>query len=319
MIQITFENASSLWFLLTLPALIFAHFYFLRHAKRKALLFANFKTLKRITGKNLITKNYTLLIFRLFALLFLILALSGVTLWYEGNSNKNDFVFAIDTSASMSSRDVQPTRLEAAKDDAKEFIDALGSNTKIGVVSFAGVALIDTPPIDDKSKVKHIIENISLLKSGGTDIPSAIITSTNLLLDKKRGRSIILITDGSNTIETFLDNSLQRAIDYANEYHVHINTLGIGTSKGPVGYLPKYYNVSAIYNEKNLIKIANSTGGVYDHADNSEELKKALELIVKQRSKQLLRKDLRSQFMLLALLFLFSEWVLINTRFRGLP
>ncbi len=319
MIQFTFQNSQDLWFLLALPLLFLAHFYFLRHAKRQALAFANFRALKRVTGTNLITRNYLLLVLRLVALLLLILAVSGTTLWYTGKSNRNDFVVAIDTSASMSAQDVRPTRIDAAKSDAQLFIDSLDSETDVGVVSFAGVSLIETVPIQDKAKVKSIISGIQLQETGGTDIPAAIITSTNLLLDGSKGRSIILITDGSNTIETFLDSSMQRAVQYAQEHHVAVDAIGIGTNEGPIGYLPTYYNVSSVYNGDNLKQIANATGGVYAHADSSDQLLAAFQKISDNTNEQLLQRDLRAPLLLAALILIFAEWILANTRFRVLP
>jgi len=317
--QLTFENPANLWFLLSLPLLVVLHYFFLRHVKRKALLFANFRALKRITGKRLITKNRLLLTLRLLTLLFAILAVSGTVLWYEGQSNQNDFVIALDTSASMMSQDVPPTRLDAAKEDAKLFLDALDSETRIGLVTFSGVSLIISPPTRDRQRLKDALDKVTVLKAGGTDIPSAIITSTNLLIDTSKGRSIILLTDGSNTIETFLDASMQRAVTYAQEHHVTINAIGIGTNQGAIGYLPKYYNVSSVYNDQNLQNLTTATNGIYVHAADSDQLFTAFQKIADSTTKQTLKRDLRGPLMLLALLLLFTEWVLANTRYRELP
>lgn len=317
--QFTFENPQSLWFLLSLPLLLLGHYFFLRYTKKRALHFANFRALKRITGKKLITKNYLQLILRCFIVIFAIGAASGTVLWIEGFSNENDYVIAIDTSSSMTSQDIPPTRIDAAKNDAKLFLESLNSDTRVGVVSFSGIALIQTVPTSDKELVTSRIDEVEILPAGGTDIPSAIITSTNLLLDNSKGRAIILITDGSNTIETFLDESLSRALDYAQEYKVKIHTVGIGTQDGPVGYLPEYYNVSATFNEDNLIQIANATDGTYNFVESEDQLFAAFQQISLEQNEQLLRRDLRPLFMLTALLLLFVEWLLINTRWRVLP
>ena len=317
--QLTFNQPANLWFLLAIPVLILAHYFFLRYAKRRALLFANFQALKRVTGQRIVTRNYLLLTLRMVILLLVILAVSGATLWYEGRSTKSDFVIAIDTSASMTSQDVQPTRIEAAKRNALLFVDSLNGESRIGVVSFAGVALIETVPIPDKTAVKTVITAVQPLEVGGTDIPGAIITSTNLLLDNTKGRAIILITDGSNTIETFLDTSLRRAIDYAKENHVTVHTIGIGSDLGPIGYLPTYYNVSSVYNADNLQLIANSTGGVYARAESSDDVLQAFQKIANNTDMQLLKYDLAAPMMLVALILILVEWLLINTRFRRLP
>jgi len=319
MVQLTFEHAANLWFLFAIPLIVIGHFLFLRYSQKRALRFANFRALKRITGERLITRNYGLLWLRAFIVLFAVLAVSGATLWYEGRSSNNDFVIAVDTSASMTAQDVPPTRLEAAKGDAQLFIDALPGNSRVGVVSFSGVAFIVTAPVPDKGAAKEAVASLEPMEAGGTDIPGAIITSTNLLLDNEKGRSIILITDGSNTIESFLDKSLQRSIAYAQEHHVRVHTIGVGTDTGPIGYLPTYYNVSSVYNEQNLVGIANATKGTYARADNATDLLAAFQRITDDTSVQLIRKDLRAHFMVAALALLFIEWVLVNTRYRRIP
>src|SRR3989338_8097940 len=103
--RLDFVNPEYLWFLLSIPLLIITHFYFLHHAHSKAFRFANFDALKRVTGKDLITKNILVLTIRCLVLVLMILASSGVEVWYIGESNQNDYIIAIDTSLSMTTTD----------------------------------------------------------------------------------------------------------------------------------------------------------------------------------------------------------------------
>lgn len=319
MINFTFDNPIYLWYLLAIPFLIYTHFYLFRHTKLKAMMFANFEALKRVTGEKLITKNIIILVIRVLVLSCIILAASGAIFWYEGSVNENDFVIAIDISASMAAQDIKPTRLEAAKETAIEFVDKLKSKSNIGVVSFAGTTFIDTVPIDNKESIKKTIEKIDISKTGGTDIPGAIITSTNLLLGSEKGKSIILITDGSNTIGAFIKDSIKNSVDYAVKNHVIIHSIGVGSDTGPIGYLPEYYNISAVYNENVLINISNATGGNYFIALNNDELIEAYGEINKAARKGFISVKLSYGLMLIALVLLFLEWGLISTRFRRIP
>jgi Ca-activated chloride channel family protein len=319
MVQFSFENGVNLWFLLAVPLLFFAHYFFLHWSKRRALRFANFRALKRITGRNLMTRNHLLFILRIVALLSVIFAAAGATLWYEGESASNDFVILLDTSASMLAKDVEPTRMDASKVQAKRFIETIQPEARIGIVSFSGVSMIHAVPSLDRERLLEVVDSITLSETGGTDIPGAIITGTNLLLDTDKGRALILITDGSSTIETFLDNSIQRAVLYAAEQRVKVHAIGVGTNTGPVGYLPEYYNVSSVYNEENLLNITNATKGYYAHAADAEELEKAFTDIQEETNVQLIRRDLSPWLMLIALFGLIIEWILVNTRFRKIP
>ena len=192
MIKLTFENPIFLWYLLSIPLLIYTHFYLFRHAKVKAMQFANFEALKRVTGERLITKNIIILTLRVLTLTCVIMAATGAVFWYEGMVNENDFVIAIDVSASMTAQDVLPTRFDAAKNAALEFVDKLESKSNIGIITFSGTTLIETTLIDNKATVKKTIENLEITKTGGTDISGAIITGTNILLSSEKGKAIIL-------------------------------------------------------------------------------------------------------------------------------
>jgi Ca-activated chloride channel family protein len=319
MVSITFQNPQYLWFLFAIPFLIILHFFMLRHAKRKALKFANFAAIKRVTGERLITKNYTLLIIRILIVICAILSISQTTFWYEGKTNQNDYIIALDTSSSMTAADIDPTRLDAAKEYGQRFIDELDSNTRVGLVSFSGITFIEQPLTAKRDDLRKSLVEIESSASG-TDIPGAIITSVNLLNDAHKGRAVILLTDGSNTIEDFNSRSIQRATTYANVNHVKIYTIGVGKDvRTPIGYLPQYYNVSATYNQDNLKLIANATGGRYYAAADQESLAAAYSDIKGDTRTGTVPIELTSYLMLSALLLIALEWLLINTRFRALP
>lgn len=319
MVTITFEQPQYLWLLLALPLLAITHFFMLRHAKRKALRFANFAAIRRATGERLITKNYWILILRLCILLFIILATAQAVLWHSAKVNQNEYVIAIDTSASMSAQDIPPSRIEAAKSYAIQFADDLRPNTLLGLVSFSGVTFIEQPLSKDRSSFRESLERTEISASG-TDIAGAIITSTNLLATAERGRAIILITDGSNTIETFQSDSLTRAATYARVNRVKIYTIGVGVEdSSPIGYLPSFYNVSASYNDDNLISIANATGGKHFRAESAGELSAAYEEIRSGTEESILRRELSAGLVLVALVLILIEWGLMSTRFRAFP
>ncbi|MFH1589478.1 MAG: VWA domain-containing protein [archaeon] len=320
MAEITFVHPMYLWFLLTIPLFIVTHFYLLKHSKKKAFKFANFETIKRVTGDKIITKNMTVLFSRIVILILVIFAVSGAVLWYEGESNKNDFIIAIDTSASMSAEDLEPTRLDAAKEHAKQFIDLLRTDARVGIVTFSGVTFINQVPTNSKLEQKSSLNDIDIVQAGGTDIPGAIITAANLLADSKKGRTLILITDGSSTIGAFLDNSIDEGIAYALDQHLIVHTIGTGgVGEQPIGYIPEYYNISAVYNEKNLKRISSATGGNYYHAFDNQALIDAFRDISSDSDKAILQVDLSLGLMLMVMIMLFFEWGLINIRFKNIP
>ncbi len=322
MIKIFFENPFYLWYLLSVPVLIISHFVFIKNAHYKALRFANFDTIRRITGKGknkVVTRNWSLLFFRVLILLSVILSISGPILWYKTLTYKQDFVIAIDSSVSMLAKDFSPNRLGAAKVEAKNFIQSLNGNANIGLVDFAGSTFVDQALTSDKKKVLEQIDFIDIVPVGGTDISGAIITATNLLINSKNSRTIILISDGSDTVDAYNSKSLSVALNYANDNQVIVHTIGVGSNNASVGYLPEYYNVTALYDSSQLRFIANQTGGIFFDAKNSSQFRTAFNSIIEASKEGYVSKDLRQLFLLISLFFLFIEWGLSNTSFRRLP
>ena len=256
MIKIFFEQGIYLWYLLSAPLLIISHFFVLKNARFKAMKFSNFYTIKRITGTDpdkIVTKNWVLLILKLIILFSIILAISAPTLWYKALSHEQDFIIAIDTSASMLAKDFEPSRLEAAKLEAKNFVEIVRKDSKIGLIDFAGNAFIDHIPDQDRRKLIEEIGTLVPISTGGTDLAGAIISATNLLMPSEKGKLMVILSDGSNTIDAYNQKTLDVALDYAMNNQVIIHTIGIGTTNStPVGYLPEYYNVTAVYDVEQL-------------------------------------------------------------------
>ncbi len=316
---LTFENPEYLWYLLSVPLLIVSHYAFLKYSRRKAMRFANFEALKKVTDQNIMTKNNLVLFTRMVILFSLILAIASTTLWYEGYTNENDFVIAIDASSSMTASDLDPTRLEAAKEYSKQFIDRIQSDSEIGLITFSGASFIERVPTRNKAFLKMTVNDIEPAHVGGTNIADAVVTSTNLLLPSERGRTIILLTDGSNTASYFIKDPINEGINYAQNNNARIYTIGLGSDTGPIGYLPEYYNISAVYDENVLLKLANETGGKYYDAKNNAELQAAFNEILESSNKAYIGIDLGPGLLIFALALIFLEWGLISTRFRAIP
>ena len=315
--QFGFENPVYLWYLASIPLLVLTHFLSLRTAKRKAMRFANFQALKRIAGERLVTKNVSVLIFRVITVALLVFAASGVKMWYQAPQSENSYVVGLDVSSSMSAEDFEPNRLETAKSYAKEFVDTLNENTKVGVVTVAGVGMIEQTLTTDKAAVKSSIDSVRLTKTGGTDLPGALITGTNMLLSEdEKGKVMILFTDGSSTLGNFIGDSMRQATEYAKENQVVVNGVGVGSESAPIGYLPEYYNISAVYGLGNLRFISNQTGGVTIPTEREEDLQSAYVELIKRSDESMVEVRLDLGLLVAGLLFLFIEWGLINSRYR---
>jgi len=322
MVEVTFVNPVYLWTLLLMPFIIATHLFTLNHVRAAALKFSNFEAIERVSKGEFLSKPYRgsfrnknilLLLLRVMVYTLLILSVTGTIIEYTGQASDFDFILAIDTSTSMLADDFNLTRLEAAKDAARIFVDSVIGGSNIGVVSFASTVFVDKEPISDKSEIKIIIDEIDIKESGGTNIGDAIITSANLFGSKQPERSkiIILITDGQSNFGTPIDV----AIDYAKTRGIIIHTIGIGTEEGG-----KFLGLDIIskLDEDSLRKIADTTNGNYFRAESIDVLKNAFNKIASFTEKRI-SLNISWILLIIALSLLALEWILMYTVYKTIP
>ena len=309
-----FDKPVYLWLLLGLCVLIITYFVDIGWRRNKGMVFANMAIIERITRKKILQRSMILFMIRAIAVVMVIFALSEMIIWYDGTGANSDFVFAIDASGSMLANDYQPSRLEAAKSTATEILQVLDMETEIGIVSFAGTSLLTQTLTNDRIELKASINNIETISVGGTAMGEAVILGTNLLSIKKelsRGKTIILITDGQNNVGIKPED----AVEFANQKGVIISTIGIGTEEG--GQFAEASAISQL-DEETLREIAESTGGIYLHPRDNEELKSALLKIIKLEKRKI-SFNAQVPLLLIAAFLLFIEWILVNTEYRIRP
>jgi Ca-activated chloride channel family protein len=188
----------------------------------------------------------------------------------------------IDTSGSMASTDVVPTRSQAAKAAAQAFIDESPAGTKIGIISFAGAAGVVTPLSSDHAAVITALDDVPL-PNGATAIGDALKLAAQQLPTMGH-RVVILITDGVNNTGT---EPMEMA-QYLGAHHVPVYTVGIGTPNG--GIIPGT-NEEATIDEAALQGYAQASGGAYARAENATQLRDALARLGRITSLQPKRVD----------------------------
>jgi len=207
----------------------------------------------------------------------------------------------------MEANDIYPSRLEAAKETAIDFINSNARGNNIGIVSFAGSTLIEQELASDYDAVRQSIRNIKMSSVGGTDLYEVVITSANMLREEK-ARALIILSDGRFNV-----GSVDDAIDYANKKNIIVFTIGIGTEEGG----KTSYGLSTI--EQNSLKsIAYLTNGKFFLATSKEELSRAFSEIITLKTREI-SVDLSLYLALAALILFVMQYILINTRFRLFP
>lgn len=103
---------------------------------------------------------------------------------------KATVILVVDTSRSMQAEDVLPTRLGAAQEALRTFLEEAPDGLRVGLVVFAGDAQVATPPTSEHELVEAAIADIDeFLVFGGTAIGDALQTAVLL------GRSVTDLVD----------------------------------------------------------------------------------------------------------------------------
>ena len=194
------------------------------------------------------------LIFRLVALAFFVMAWARPQMGQSQQKIKTEgieLVIAFDVSNSMMAEDIRPSRMQVAKAEVARLLEMLAGD-KVGLVAFAGSAVVVSPLTTDKSSLKMFIDSISTesVETQGTDIRKALREAKAAFdrggIDPDEGakvtRAILLVSDGEHQEEGLMDDAKNVVED-----GIRIFALSIGTEAGapiPVrddrGYITGY-------------------------------------------------------------------------------
>lgn len=246
-----------------------------------------------------------------------------------------DIMLAIDVSASMNMPDLSPSRIEAAKDVALEFI-AGRPNDNIGLTLFGGESFTQCPMTTDHRTLVRMFKdvNTSMAERGiiadGTAIGMGLMNAVNRLQDSKcPSKVLILITDGANNTG---DISPLTAAEVAKKKGVRVYTVAVGTQgpiKVPYAVLPDgstyYVTQESDMDPETLQSIATMTGGKFYMAENEDKLHEIykdidkLERVKMKVNNYTKRYEAFLPFALIALIALLLEMLLRLTLLRRIP
>jgi Ca-activated chloride channel homolog len=205
-------------------------------------------------------------------------------------------ILAFDVSGSMAAEDMQPTRMEAAKAVAREFVQRQPRTIQVGVVAFSESGLTVQAPTNEQEEVLATINRLSPQR--GTSLGQGILSALNTIaLEGEQPPSlytnltpgptatptpvpegtytsavIVLLTDGENNVAPDPLAAAQAAADRG----VRIFTVGIGSAAG-IPLQVNGFNVFTRLDEPTLQGIAQITDGAYYNAVNQEDLRAVYE------------------------------------------
>ena len=198
-------------------------------------------------------------------------------------------ILAFDVSGSMAAEDMQPTRMEAAKAAARDFVQRQPTSVQIGVVAFSDGGIAVQAPTNDQEAILASIERLApqrgtsighgilaslneIAVNAGEDVgspgdPTPMPTPTPVPKGTYMPAVIVLLTDGENTQSPDPLAAAQAAADRG----VRIYTIGIGSTTG-ITLQVNGFTVVTQLDEAMLQQISQLTDGAYFKAESEEDL-----------------------------------------------
>ena len=295
--------------------------------QKRILRFANMELLESVAPKRPTRWRHLPAILLVASLVLLTIAMAGPTNDVRIPRNRAVVMLTIDVSQSMRATDVEPSRLAAAQEAAKQFADQLTPGINLGLIAYAGTATVLVSPTTNREATKIAIDKLQLADRTATG--EAIFTSLQAIAtvgavigggDTPPPARIVLMSDGKETVPSNPDNpkGAFTAARTAKDQGVPISTVSFGTPYGYVDINDQRQPVPV--DDAMLKKIAELSGGSSYTASSLEQLKEVFTSLQDQIGYETIKGDastgwLRLGSLVLALAALAA--VLINRRLPG--
>ena len=212
-----------------------------RRPARYAVRYTNLDVLAGVAASSRSWRRHAGLALFLLALAALLVGFARPSMTRLADREEATVVLVVDVSGSMQAKDVAPTRLEAAQDVMRQFIEKLPPRFQVGLVAFSEQAEVVAPATDDHD---FVIDSISYLyPQRGTNIGDAIARAVQVVRaapvtppepgakkEKQTPAAILLLSDGSQTVG--LLSPLQGA-QRAKSFKIPVYTVALGHAGGP--------------------------------------------------------------------------------------
>ena len=299
----------ALWLLLAAPALVGAYVFLLRRKKKDAIRYASLSLVKAAIGPGQRFRRHFPPLLFLLGLIASIVAIARPSAVITLPSEQRTIILAIDVSLSMRAADIEPSRLAAAQEAAKAFVQEQPADVRIAIVSFAGTASVVQSPTRNRDDLVAAIDRLQLQRhtaigsgiivSLATLLPDAGIDLESLLFGGRGGRdggraipadkagkaetkpfapvppgsyasgAIILLTDGRRTMGPDPSDAARMAA----ERGVRVYTVGFGTAGGGMADVGGW-SVYMRFDEETLKTVADLTRAEYFYAGSAADLRK---------------------------------------------
>src|SRR5574341_150056 len=287
--------------LLSLPVFVLLYVQLQLRRKRIAARYGSLGLLQQTGGREIGLRRHVPSALFLVGLAILVFGLARPQAVVSVPRLEGTVILAFDVSGSMAADDIKPTRMEAAKAAARDFVQNQPSSVQIGVVAFSDSGFSVQPPTNDQDLILAAIDRLAPQR--GTSLANGILVSLNTIAMRLNGGPppqvegepshltdltpaptltlppvprgayvpavMVLLTDGENNESPDPLAAAQTAADRG----VRIYTVGLGSPTGTTLHI-NGFTVHTQLDETMLEQIAQITSGTYYNAESEQDLRK---------------------------------------------
>jgi Ca-activated chloride channel family protein len=315
---LSFFAPDRLWLLAAVAALAGVYVLALRRRRRYGVRFSNLGLLDKVAPRSHGWRRHLPALAFVAMLSVLVLAFARPSANAKVPRERATLMIAMDVSASMAATDVEPNRLEAAKQGALAFVERLPARFNVGLVAFDGSASVIVAPTTDHQAVETGIRGLAT--GPATAIGEAVFSCIEAIagFDAQAGTNppparIVLLSDGANTA----GRSPEQAAEAALQAHIPVSTIAYGTPEGTVEVNGQLIPVPV--DGPALERLAKTTKGAYYEAASGKELQKVYQDIGSSVGFRTIRREVSVWFIGFGLLAAFGTAIASLTWSSRLP
>ena len=293
-----FEHAWFFLFLFVVLGLVALYIIMQLARQQRMLRFANMELLESVAPKMPTRWRHLSAILLVLSLLLFTIAMAGPTHDIRIPRYRAVVMLVIDVSQSMRATDVEPNRMVAAQEAAKQFADELTAGINMGLIAYAGTATVLVSPTTNRAATKAALDKLQFADrtATGEGIFTALqaIATVGAVIgggDSPPPARIVLFSDGKETVPTNPDNpkGAFTAARTAKDQGVPISTISFGTPYGFVEINGQRQPVPV--DDTTMKKVAELSGGNAYNASNLQQLKDVYSTLQQQIGYETIKGD----------------------------
>jgi Ca-activated chloride channel family protein len=274
--NLDFLEPGRLWLLLAVAGLGVLSFATVRWRRGATLRFTQIELLDQVAPRRPQWRRYVVAGLQLLGLAVAVGAVARpVDRGTETLTSEGRILMLFDVSLSMDADDVDPNRLAAAQEAAREFIRAVDDGVEVGLVSFSGTVTVEVNPTLDRDARERAGDDFQLAEA--TAIGDALAAGSDLLVRSAPERSaddatapgtMVLLSDGETTVGRLTSEGAAEAA----EAGIPVYTIAFGTPDGEIVDPVSGDTIPVPVRPDDLQLVADATGGAAFEASSGSEL-----------------------------------------------